>query len=429
MENTKESSCELAVIGTGMAGMAAAISAVKRGIKTAQIGVSGGILYASGFLDLMGVHPVTERKIWASPWAAIESLARDIPGHPYARMRAADIGEAMEDFMAFFDVAGLPYQRIPDGNTEVITPAGTLKPTYGVPASMWGGVAGRKENRPCLIVDFWGLKGFSAIQITEMLSHQWPNLRPVRIAFPVIGPSVDLYPEQMARLLELEDNRVRLADEIRPHLNGAQAVGLPAILGIYHTGTILAHLKSLLGTDVFEIPTIPPSVPGLRIQEAYTDRITKSGVQLFLQKRVRSAHREPDGRFVLHIGGMASEEIHHLLFADRVILATGRFLGMGLHAGRKKITEPLFGLPVNQPEERSLWHERDFFSPAGHRINRAGIEIDARFRPVVQSGQPAYENLYAAGSILAHQDWMREKCGAGLAIATAYAAVRSSCSA
>jgi len=40
-------------------------------------------------------------------------------------------------------------------------------------------------------------------------------------------------------------------------------------------------------------------------------------------------------------------------------------------------------------------------------------------------GQTAFENLFAAGSILAHQDWMRMKCGSGLAIATAYAAVRS----
>jgi hypothetical protein len=33
--------------------------------------------------------------------------------------------------------------------------------------------------------------------------------------------------------------------------------------------------------------------------------------------------------------------------------------------------------------------------------------------------------LFAAGSILAHQDWMRMKCGSGLALSTAYAAVNS----
>lgn len=31
----------------------------------------------------------------------------------------------------------------------------------------------------------------------------------------------------------------------------------------------------------------------------------------------------------------------------------------------------------------------------------------------------------AAGAILAHQDWVRQKCGSGLAIATAYGAVRA----
>ncbi|MEJ2730435.1 MAG: hypothetical protein P8185_18365 [Deltaproteobacteria bacterium] len=40
-------------------------------------------------------------------------------------------------------------------------------------------------------------------------------------------------------------------------------------------------------------------------------------------------------------------------------------------------------------------------------------------------GRPAFETLFAVGSILAHQDWMRMKCGAGLAIASAYAAVNS----
>jgi glycerol-3-phosphate dehydrogenase subunit B len=36
-----------------------------------------------------------------------------------------------------------------------------------------------------------------------------------------------------------------------------------------------------------------------------------------------------------------------------------------------------------------------------------------------------YENLFAAGIIIAHQDWIRERCGAGIAIATAYKAVES----
>jgi glycerol-3-phosphate dehydrogenase subunit B len=63
----------------------------------------------------------------------------------------------------------------------------------------------------------------------------------------------------------------------------------------------------------------------------------------------------------------------------------------------------------------------------GHPINRAGIQVDENFRPLNRRGKPAYPNLFAAGAILAHQDWMREKSGAGIAISSAYAAVDACC--
>jgi glycerol-3-phosphate dehydrogenase subunit B len=187
----------------------------------------------------------------------------------------------------------------------------------------------------------------------------------------------------------------------------------------------MSHLKNLLGADVFEIPTIPPSLPGIRLKEAFETQITQKGVRLFPQKRVLNVRREADGRFILDIGDRATGQTDHIIEANGIILASGRFLGMGLHAGRKKISETIFDLPVFQPKERSQWHQKDFFDPNGHQINQAGIEIDASFRPLDKSGDPAFKNLFAAGSILAHQDWMRQKCGAGLAISTAYGAVKA----
>jgi glycerol-3-phosphate dehydrogenase subunit B len=110
--------------------------------------------------------------------------------------------------------------------------------------------------------------------------------------------------------------------------------------------------------------------------------------------------------------------------ASGVILASGRFLGGGLHAGRNGIRETVFHLPVHQPGNRESWHRMNPMDPAGHPLNRAGLEVDENFRPL-KNGVPAFENLYAAGSILAHQDWMRMKCGSGLSIATAFGAVEA----
>ena len=109
--------------------------------------------------------------------------------------------------------------------------------------------------------------------------------------------------------------------------------------------------------------------------------------------------------------------------AQTVILATGRFLSGGLEAHPDGITEHLLGLPVTQPPDRTHWYNERYTDPLGHAIHRAGIEVDDAFRPLGRDGRPFNERLFAAGIILAHQDWIRGRSGAGIAIATAYRAV------
>jgi glycerol-3-phosphate dehydrogenase subunit B len=168
---------------------------------------------------------------------------------------------------------------------------------------------------------------------------------------------------------------------------------------------------------------MPPSVPGLRLKETFEEGLSKKGDYSLIKKKIASCVQDENGDFILHTdeSGLGMETIK----AKAALLATGRFTGKGLHAGRKKITEAVFNLPVVQPECRSHWLQKDFLAPEGHPINRAGIEIDSNFRPKFNNGKPLYSNLFAAGSILAHQDWKRMKCGTGLAVATSFAAVNA----
>ena len=413
---------ELTVIGAGMAGMAAALYAADRGLSTAIAGSSAEIIFASGYIDLLGVHPVADKRIWDNPWTGIESLVKKRPLHPYARVHRQAIGESIDSFIGFLEKAGLSYRRKKNRNVKVISPMGTVKPTYGVPRTMWNAVAAYEKKSPCLIVQLDGLKGFSARLIAETLKPVWPDLKPVRISYPDAGRRSELYTERIANELELAANREKFARQVRPHIGHSQAVAIPAICGLYQTDEVFADLQQRLGVPVFEIPTMPPSVPGLRIKVAAEKQLASKGVHTFFHQNVLRARRHRKRGFVLEVGsGNAVQSVS----SDAVILASGRFLGRGLHAERKRIRETVFGLPVYQPGKRSKWHRMEFLDPGGHPINRAGLEIDESFRPLNGAGRPAHPLLFAAGSILAHQDWMRQKCGGGLALATAFGAVNA----
>lgn len=406
------------VIGAGMAGMAATLFAANRQIDTVQVGVTGEINFASGLLDLLAVHPIPSGTLWDNPREAVRRLVREAPDHPYARLTMDRIESALEEFTSFLKKVGHPYYFHSGRNSQVLTAVGTAKTTYAVPLSMHNGSIAYKKRLPCLLVDFEGLKGFSGRQIAETMKRQWPALRHVSLGFPDV--SGEAYTEHMARALETESIRAQLADAVRPYLKGVEMVGLPAILGIYRTRDIIAFLEDALGLPVFEIPGIPPSITGLRLREVFEDQLPHRGVRTFYQKRVLSAHIQKNGSFLFAVGG-GEPEVR--ITADAVILATGRFFGKGLTADHREIREALFDLPVFQPDCRGQWHRRAFLNPGGHPINQCGLETDEQFRPLSLEKKPVHHHLYAAGSILAHQDWIRQKCGSGLAIATAHAAV------
>lgn len=413
--------CDLTVIGAGMAGMTATLFAVNRGLSVCQIGAMREIGFASGLFDLLGVHPISIGKQWDNPWAAIETLIHDLPKHPYALLSYTEIRSAFNELLTFLDNSGLPYNGHNDLNTRLITYMGTVKTTYCAPQTMWNGAEAFKNKRPCIIVDFNGLRGFNAGMIVETLKKNWPGLRATRITYPYDRQTVDVSPEHVAGTLAISQNREKLAGLIRPHILNAEFVGMPAVLGLHHSALVAADLEKRIGVPIFEISTMPPSIPGLRLKEAFESGLREKRPNYFSQASVLDVNKEANGEFKITLDHSKSNP---MIFSKGIILATGRFLGGGLSSDRKRIRETIFNLPVYQPKARSQWHRENCFDLRGHPINQAGLETDDQFCPLGYNGRPAFKNLFAVGSILAHQDWKRMKCGTGLATATSFCAVK-----
>ena len=107
--------CDVCVVGSGMAGMSAALFAANRGLATVLVGRTGEIIFSTGLLDLLGVHPIGEGKIWSDPWAGMAALVKDLPRHPYARLAAGEIRAALDEVLRFFEANGLAYAGLPKG--------------------------------------------------------------------------------------------------------------------------------------------------------------------------------------------------------------------------------------------------------------------------------------------------------------------------
>lgn len=407
---------ELAVIGSGMAGFAASVFALNRHIRTAQLGNTGALAYTTGYLDLLGMDAQAEAV--EQPWQALAQLAKTEPKHPLCRVAPDEIRQAFTEFTTFLAEFGLGYTAPGDHNHQALSPVGTLKPTLCMPKTMAAVPAALASGAPGVMVDIHGLKGYSALELVANLRAHWPALRTQRIHFPEMD-SGEVYPEVMARALEVPATRIRLAELLKQAAGNAQVLGLPAILGMHQPDRVHAELERLTGLQIFEIPTMPPSVAGLRLRELFEQALPHKGATLIPQQKVRALQLTDEAALLTLKDSYGLIEVH----AQAVILATGRLLSGGLHAHPEGLLEPLLNLPVVQPASRADWYREHYTHPQGHPINRAGIEVDHLGRPLGADGAFYHPRLFAAGSVLAHHDWIRSRSGAGVALASAWMAV------
>jgi glycerol-3-phosphate dehydrogenase subunit B len=195
-------------------------------------------------------------------------------------------------------------------------------------------------------------------------------------------------------------------------------VALPAIVGLRHHAEAWADARAVLPLDPFEVPLVPPSVPGIRLWQALRARIRAGGGRVQVGEEV---HRIEvvDGR-VVAVELEAATRVHRIT-TGALVLATGGIAGGGLIGtvdGR--LVEPLLGLPVETPPQDD-WLRREALDPAGHPVESAGIRTDAQLHPVDGHGT-TLANVFVVGGLLAGQRALRERCGDGVAVASGWRA-------
>jgi glycerol-3-phosphate dehydrogenase subunit B len=399
---------DLIVIGMGLSGLMAAKTAAAADQKVLILGKGmGSLCLISNTIDVLGQSPTAMKMTDAlSRW--IESH----PLHPYSKVGLKNLEEALSSFLSLFPPP-YSFQTVDNRNCLLPTGAGTLRPTYLIPITMAGGISA-DEGRT-LVVGFKGFKDFYAHYVADQL-----RCRGISLELP------DLFHQEptataLARLVEKKSFRENIGREIKKQLLDETRVGLPAILGTHDPAQVKDDLEAIIGVKVFEIPIPPPSIPGMRIFNCFKEWLIRKGVSFLLGYSVSKAvlrGKRCERIEVLHPPVITSYS------ADRYVLATGRFIGGGLKADDETVVEPIFNLPVSQPRSREDWFKDSFFSDLPHPVHGAGILTNASFQPADADGDMILENVWAAGSILAHHHCIDEKSREGIEISTGYAAAK-----
>lgn len=412
---------DLLVIGGGLTGLAAAERARARGLSTLVLASAQGSLpFTSGALDLLGVYPTETKRFRKSPWEALGDLAEREPEHPYALLGLKRVRDAWLGFIQRLAGGPLAYHHQPEENALLVTSAGTLKPTYAVPRSMTGNLRAWQEREPTLIVGFDELTDFAAAQVVDNLADRWPGLRGAQLGITdLLERPMRLGVVRLAGELERPEMRQRLCERLAPLLGRSRFLGLPAVLGLHRAAEVFDDLEQRLGVTVFELPLLSPSVPGLRLAGVLEEELRAEGALL---RRGHTAVEllQEDGA-VSEVAVQAAETVYSVR-PKAVVLASGRFLGGGMEASRAGVRVPLLDLELDPPADRDGWHMSSFLGAPGHPINRLGVSVDEALRPLSGAGEPLWQNLFVAGALLAGHDWVREKSGAGISVATGAAA-------
>lgn len=408
---------DLLVIGAGLAGLSAALRAAEAGLRVKVIAKGMGSPYwAAGAIDLLGYVGVADRAV-ASPWARMAELDA---GHPYQRLGEARIRQALDWFQQCPAAQALGYTGAGDNNVLTPSPAGAWRPSYLAPAGQRAGAA--DDARPMVIVGFEGMRDFYPHLIARNLSAQGQTVRAALLPWGVLSAQRDRNNAQLAEAVDDPRTQQRLVDVLKPVVKPGERVGLPAILGRHAHPQALAALQAGLNTAVFEIPTLPPSVPGIRLATALRHALEAHGVRVEIGMEAVGFHAE-DGVIQYVETATSARPLKHR--AQAFLLATGGVLGGGFnsdHTGH--FWETIFDLPLTVPQDRRAWFRPDFLDPQGQPAFRGGVAVNDALQPVDAAGNVVYANLWAAGGLLAHMDAILERSLEGVAIASAVAAVK-----
>lgn len=405
---------DIIIIGGGLSAFTAGITLASAGKKVIMIAAGQSTLhYHSGSFDLLGYD--ANGMAVTNPLEAIAHLPAT---HPYSKLK--DISPLCSEAASMLTDAGIKVKGQASQNHCRISPMGVFKPTW-LTMDEYVTVPSPSQTlyNKVLLVNIFGFLDFPSRFVEDGLERAGVQVIEKTAVIEALqqrrqSPS-EMRSPNVARILN-EDNTLQLlADTINRAAGESEVVLLPAIVGLGGDEAI-SRLRALCHLPLYVVATLPPSVPGVRVQRLLRSRFEALG-GIFLNGATVEAGVLTEHRVAgLKVATMPEEEFS----ARHYILATGSFQSHGLVADYQKVYEPVFNLDVSYDINRPVWTRPNVYDRQPYM--EYGVKTDSLFRALKDG--VTIDNLYAVGSVLCGHNSVKAADAAGVKLLTALAVAK-----
>jgi glycerol-3-phosphate dehydrogenase subunit B len=354
---------DVLVIGGGIAGAAAAVAAAQQGARVLCVRAGPG----ASALCLGGWRG-------SAPAAFTTALAR----------------------------AGLALEQL---RCTLPRPDGAVLDADAAPRSHMRAALSSRDERT-LVCSIEGLPGFHAPALAALWADAagLPAGSFASAALSLTGtPAAGWSPVALAALLEREPLRVAEPLAAVAQAHGAARAIVPAILGLEAHVAVHARIEAEARVPVGEALGAAPSLPGWRLDVALRAALAQAGVEVIGARVTGRQARTHRIESVSLNGDGGARTIH----AASVVLATGKFIGGGV-AADPHFVENALGCDValqrfDRRFDDASW---SLLLTADARADsqpllEIGVRTDAEARPLSDTGDVLYSNVFVAGSVRA----------------------------